>query len=40
MQMMTMGFLDFEKNLELLQKNNNDMEVVCTLMLSESNHQN
>ena len=40
MQMMNMGFMDFDKNLELLQKNNNNLEVVCTHMLSESNVQN
>jgi hypothetical protein len=32
MELMNMGFIDFEKNLMLLEKNHNNLEVVCSKM--------
>jgi len=31
--LMEMGFLDFEKNLMLLEKNHNNLELVCSKIL-------
>ena len=32
LELMNMGFVDFDKNLMLLEKNHNNLEIVCTKM--------
>ena len=32
LELMSMGFVDFDKNLMLLEKNHNNLEIVCTKM--------
>lgn len=31
-ELLNMGFIDFEKNLDLLEKNHNNLELVCSKM--------